>query len=460
MLNAQRRHRPPCKRSEWDPGYTKCACPIVIRGTLAEKHITVSTAKYLPPEKSRDLQAARDLAILWEKTGSLVRPEEYAPIPVTADPEPSRPTVEMAVAAYMADSRDRGNGEASLYKKATIFERTEIVNPRDRSGARLPSNTTSLLWFCRDKGIRFLSELTLPILSEWRATWKVNSLVRSKRQGLVIGFLWFCERRGWFDRNYASDITSGLGRIEVKATQTGYFLPAEYKTIIDTTYIYSDRPSIDKHNSLTVGGYRIRALTEVMRWTGLRIRDAATLEKHRLVCDPESGLWSVMVYQKKTGDPVYCPIPPHVAEILQDVPASQKGNTNDRYFFWTGEGLPKTITSNWQRSYGKLFKLCALKGTDGSPKRCHPHMFRDTFAVEALLSGMRVEQVQTILGHSSVKVTEKHYLPWVRARQASLNDAVRESWIKQGIVKQPDEKRGPGRPKRAPVLEMPPAVGE
>ena len=83
----------------------------------------------------------------------------------------------MAIAAYMADSRDRGNCEASLYKKATIFERTEIVNPRDRSGARLPANTTSLLWFCRDKGIRFLSELTLPILCEWRATWKVNSLV-------------------------------------------------------------------------------------------------------------------------------------------------------------------------------------------------------------------------------------------------------------------------------------------
>lgn len=460
MLNAQRRHRPPCKKSEWDQGYTKCTCPIVIRGTLAEKHITVSTAKYLPPEKARDLQAARDLAILWEKAGAPVRPEEYAPPSAAAEPEAPRPTVEMAVAAYMADSRDRGNGEASLYKKAGIFERTEIVNPKDRRGAKIPSDTMSLLSFCRDKGIRFLAELTLPMLSEWRAAWNVNSLVRAKRQGLVIGFLWFCERRGWFDRNYASRITSGLGRIEVKATQTGYFMPDEYKTVIDTTYVYSDRPSIDKHNSLTVGGYRIRALTEVMRWTGLRIRDAVTLERRRLVRDPESDLWSVMVYQKKTGDPVYCPIPPHVAEILQDVPASQKGNTNERYFFWTGEGLAKTITSNWQRSYAKLFKLCALKEADGSPKRCHPHMLRDTFAVESLLSGMRLEEVSIILGHSSVKITEKHYMPWVRARQTSLNQSVVESWIRQGIVKRPDEKRGPGRPKRAPVIEMMPAVGQ
>jgi hypothetical protein len=89
--------------------------------------------------------------------------------------------------------------------------------------------------------------------------------------------------------------------------------PKEYKAIIDATYLYSDRPSIDKHNSLMIGGDRIRALTELMRWTGLRIRDAVTLERNRLAHDRTTGMWSVMVYQKKTGDPVYCPIPPDVA---------------------------------------------------------------------------------------------------------------------------------------------------
>jgi integrase len=171
-----------------------------------------------------------------------------------------------------------------------------------------------------------------------------------------------------------------------------------------------------------------------MRWTGLRIRDAVTLERNRLSRDPATGIWSVMVYQKKTGDPVYCPIPPDVAEALLTVPASQKGNTNETYFFWTGAGLPKTIVSNWQRSYGKLFRLAALKEPGGQPKRCHPHMFRDTFAVESLLAGMRLEEVSTILGHSSVRITERHYMPWVRARQESLNQSVMASWTKQGKV--------------------------
>jgi integrase len=164
-----------------------------------------------------------------------------------------------------------------------------------------------------------------------------------------------------------------------------------------------------------------------------------------------------MVYQKKTGDPVYCPIPPDVAALLQNAPASQKGNTNETYFFWTGNGNAKTITTNWQRSYLKLFKLAAIKEPDGTAKRCHPHMLRDTFAVESLLSGMRIEEVSTILGHSSIKITERHYMPWVRARQTSLNVSVMNSWIKQGKV-QPAA--GVGRPRKAPVLPLPVAVGE
>ena len=255
----------------------------------------------------------------------------------------------------MADARDCGNSEATVYKKHVVSK-------------------SALLRFCVGKGIRFLSELNLSTLREWRAGWNLESLSRAKRRGQVLGFLWFCERAGWLPRNYASDITRGLGKIQVKTTQTGYFQPERIQGCHRRdVHVYSDRPSVDRHSSLTIGGERIRALTELMRWTGLRIRDAVTLEKKRLALDPNRGMSSVMVYQKKTGDPVYCPIPPDVAAMLLNVPASQKGNTNATYFFWTGEGLAKTVTSNWQRSYVKLFRLATLKRPDGSPKRCHPH---------------------------------------------------------------------------------------
>ncbi len=450
-LKCFRIHTADCQKrnhvSRYDRTFTRCRCPIHAEGTLKLDGFVRACTKETVWER------AKKIADGWEEQGTLKRqpPPEKGP-----DPADDKVTVVAAVDAYLADARDRGNSESAIYKKQGIFARRFKLNPKDTNGPKIPVETSSLLSFCDGKGIRFLSELTLPIVSEWRASWKVNTLVRAKRQGSVIGFFWFCERRGWYPRNYAADITSGLGRIEVKATQTGYFMPEEFKKLIDATYVYSDRPSIDKHNALVIGGHRIRALTELMRWTGLRIRDAVTLERHRLSFDQGTGLWNVMLYQRKTGDPVYCPIPPHVADLMNTLPSSQKGNTNERYFFWTGAGLPKTIVSNWQRSYVKLFKLAGLKGADGAPKRCHPHMLRDTFAVESILADMPVQRVSEILGHSSIKVTEKHYLPWVRARQTQLNDAAVASWIKQGVYS-PEPKRTPGR---AQVVPIKPAMNE
>ena len=63
----------------------------------------------------------------------------------------------------------------------------------------------------------------------------------------------------------------------------------------------------------------------------------------------------------------------------------------------------------------------------GIPDR-HAHRFRDTFAVDLLMGGVPMERVSILLGHSSIKVTEKHYSPWVRARQEQLEADVRRTW--------------------------------
>jgi integrase len=147
----------------------------------------------------------------------------------------------------------------------------------------------------------------------------------------------------------------------------------------------------------------------LMRWSGLRIRDAVTLERTRLHRD------SLLLCQAKTGTPVYVPLPSHLVEALRNVPAGPK--PNPRYFFWSGNGSPKSVVANWQRSNRQLFTLANINRPDGSAKRCHPHMFRDTFAVEMLLAGVPIDQVSILLGHASVKITEKHYSSWVKARQ-------------------------------------------
>ena len=57
-----------------------------------------------------------------------------------------------------------------------------------------------------------------------------------------------------------------------------------------------------------------------------------------------------------------------------------------------------------------------------------------------LEKGVRMDPVLALLGHSSIKVTEKHYSPWVRARQEQLEADVRRTW--EAIVPAPSSDTG------------------
>ena len=48
--------------------------------------------------------------------------------------------------------------------------------------------------------------------------------------------------------------------------------------------------------------------------------------------------------------------------------------------------------------------------------------------MKLLLAGVPLERVSVLLGHSSVKITQKHYNPWVLARQEQLEADVMRTW--------------------------------
>ena len=154
---------------------------------------------------------------------------------------------------------------------------------------------------------------------------------------------------------------------------------------------------------------RMKAMLLLLRATGLRIRDAATLERARV----KDG--KLFLYTQKTGTPVYVPLPPVVAEALNELPA-----VNKTYVFWSGNGDPKTTVADWQRGFRRLCDLANVEG--------HFHMIRDTAAVGWLTKGVSIETVSILLGHSSIRITEKHYAPWVKSRQEMLEAAVRKTW--------------------------------
>ena len=311
--------------------------------------------------------------------GTAVAAGSAPPIPTPADPPPPtsrtevpeprvpkprpRVTVAQAVDAYLADAVSRSVESSTLKKLETIFRK-------------------QFLAWTRVEGIEYLDELDLDTLLNFRSTWEDGPLAKQKKQSRVIGFFWACVRRRYLTENPAI----GLGKIKVVQIPTDYFPPDEFERIIAATYIRrGERGGGDVKANQT----RLRTMTLLMRWSGLRIRDAVTLERHRLNGD------SLLLYQAKTGTPVYVPLPPHVVEALENIPPGPK--PNPRYFFWSGNGDPKerccrladgviAVCSNWQISEQPTVR----------EKRCHPHMFRDTFAVEMLLAGVPIDQVSLL----------------------------------------------------------------
>jgi len=380
MLSVYTRHHPDCAKKD-DSTYRRCRCPKWLDGTLPGR-----TGRFRTSAKTKSWEQAELLARKYEN--SALSGEDLKPAKM--------PTVKEAVSIFLADAEARGLAPATLQKLRGIFQ-------------------VQLVGFAEESGVTFLREFNPRNLTEWRQTWKKEKeLARKKKFERVIGFFWYCVRQGWLRENP----TATMGRVIAKHVPTDFFTADEYKRIIGATHRlgeYAERSWAPEKR-----GIRIRALTELMRWSGLRIRDAVTLECGRLV---ENKL---MLYQAKTGTPVFVPLPPHVADLLRSIPAGLKPNPN--YFFWSGNGLPKTFVANWQRAYRRLFKVADLRKPDGTPKRCHCHMFRDTFAVEMLLAGVPIDQVSILLGHASVRVTEKHYSPWVRARQDQLEKSVQAAW--------------------------------
>jgi len=130
------------------------------------------------------------------------------------------------------------------------------------------------------------------------------------------------------------------------------------------------------------------------------------------------------------------PLPPIAIDALAKSP-----QTNPLYFFWTGQCSQGTVARDWHSKLAKLFTATWI------PNLGYPHRFRDTFAVEQLLSGTPIDQVSALLGHSSIKVTERHYVPWAKARQEQMEANVVPSWEgdplipRRGLQQVGDERR-------------------
>jgi integrase/recombinase XerD len=241
--------------------------------------------------------------------------------------------------------------------------------------------------------------LTVDDLREYRESWKVSPVTARKKLERLRTFFRFCVESGWIENNPAKLLKPPTG----KTKPTLPFTDDEVKKLEWACEVYPDRPKGRRK--------QIHALILLLKHSGLRIRDAVTLSRTRI---SEEG--KLFLYTQKTGVPVWLPLPAEVHSLLWE---GWKGKGD--YLFWSGNGNPKGAVADWQRSFKKLCKLAGVQ-------HGHFHRYRDYFAVKLLEKGVPLETVSILLGHSNTLVTNRHYAPWVKSRQESLEREVKKTW--------------------------------
>jgi integrase/recombinase XerD len=263
--------------------------------------------------------------------------------------------------------------------------------------------------YCEQNRVFTIQGITRELLTGFCATWPdlyPSTYTRAKVRERVKSFLRYCYEAQWIPR------IPQLAKIKVEEPPTLPLSKAEYTRLLDAI-----ESTVTKERQP-----QVHALIQLMRWSGLAIRDALTLKRGDLQHDKMTKIYRIVTARQKTGTHVSVPIPPDVAQELLTVL-----NGNPEYVFWSGLGEEESITKSWSKLYlAPLFKAAKLS-SNGYLKS---HRLRDTFAVDLLEKGVPLEEVSKLLGHESIKTKERHYAKWVKGRQDRLDNLVTATWKK------------------------------
>ena len=297
-----------------------------------------------------------------------------------------------------------------------------IASQKDQSSANASAYQTfkrRMIWWADTKGLRSIDEITPDLLDEWRGQWSPAAKDRYNHIGPTTQNLLVTRIKSFFGyvramRWVADDPSLLLKSIDAEHVQTMPLTPEQFEQVLAATYDYD----AGRRQSTAKFGADLRAIFMLQRWVGLRIVDALMF--------PRSGLVGnrLKLTTQKTGAKVDRILPDCVVEALNAVP--RRPNIHADQYFWTRKCDHRVLAIMWDQRVKRLNDHhLSIKDEDGNPMRFHSHMLRDTYAVELLKRGWSIYEVSHLLTHTSVKVTEKHYAPWVKDREQQLES----KWI-------------------------------
>jgi site-specific recombinase XerD len=286
---------------------------------------------------------------------------------------------------------------------------------RAQRGIRDSTKAQRLLGRLRDYAYAcnaiLLRDVSARMLTEWRATWtfKKDSSGPAVAWSVVKTFFRWAHSIDLIP----SDVSAKLTSLPIVRKQVQPLTRDEMERLLTATRQCGFSPEIEE---------RVRDFILLQRWSGLACVDAATLPRSLLRADDNL----TQVHRTKTDAEVFIPLPPAVAQMLR-----AHANDHPDYFFWNPTRMQKPALvcqfGDWLRA------VFDKAGVTHGQQEMLSHRFRHTFAVELLLADVPIEQVSKLLGHKTVRTTERFYSAWIPERQRKLEAGVKQAWAKMEL---------------------------
>ena len=348
MLQLYRRHSRTCPHRKRGRAYTKCKCMIHADGELNGKRFRGSTGV-------RDWQRALRRLAAWESPDTPV----LKPIQDASD-------------AFLTHYRELAPSTLRKYRN--------VMN--------------HIAAYCDKDAVRTMAEMTVETLDGFRASRRIGRVTAQKELQTLRQFCAFCVDRKWLSENLAKLIKPPKN---VKPEPIEPYTTEEVGAML----IASDEFGRTSYERL-----RARAMLLLLRYTGLRISDVATLERGRL----RDG--NILLHTEKTGGLILLPIPDELGVALERLPTPRRATVGCRYFFWNGVTSRRSVVGIAERTLAAVFEKSGVS-------KAKAHRFRHTLATDILVKGGTEQDVSDVLGISPA-IVRKHYAKWTPARQERI----------------------------------------
>ena len=273
--------------------------------------------------------------------------------------------------AYLRDMKARDIRSSTLKRYISIYRAWQV--------------------YASEKGLSELTDFDQAEMRAWRESWSCKPATQRLQLKLLRAFFTYAVDAGWVR-------ASPVVKLKAPRTRDRPKMPLTKEEVVSLVIAAEDS-----------GKPKEKALILLMRYSGLSIRDAVTLRRDAI--DSHNNL---TLRRAKSGELVIVPLHSMAIEALEQI-----AQPDQVHFFWTANSQPVTAAKYWR-------KRLQIVATKAGVRNFTPHRLRHTFAVEFLLAYRSIEDLSTLLGHSSVNTTERHYAQWNMAQRDRLARIVQE----------------------------------